>query len=61
MTVDSQLTEKGLDAKVLEKNRLQGIVEKYKLQGCKELGYTNIIVPFTKDMSDDNVLISDNE
>ena len=33
MTVDSQLTEKGLDAKVLEKNRLQGIVEKYKLQG----------------------------
>ena len=35
--------------------------EKYKLQGCKELGYTNIIVPFTKDMSDDNVLISDNE
>jgi hypothetical protein len=33
MTVDSQLTEKGLDTKVLEKNRLQGIVEKYKLQG----------------------------
>ena len=35
--------------------------EKYKLRGCKEFGYTNIIVPFTKDMSDDNVLISDNE
>jgi hypothetical protein len=35
--------------------------EKYKLQGCKELGYTNIIVPFTKDISDDNVLISDDE
>jgi hypothetical protein len=33
MTVDSQLAEKGLDAKVLEKNRLQGIAEKYRLQG----------------------------
>ena len=33
MTVNSQLAEKGLDTKVLEKNRLQGIVEKYKLQG----------------------------
>jgi hypothetical protein len=33
MTVDFQLTEKGLEAKVLEKNRLQGIAEKYRLQG----------------------------
>ena len=33
MTVDSQLTEKGLDTRVLEKNRLQGIAEKYRLQG----------------------------
>ena len=33
MTVDSQLAEKGLDAKVLEKDRLQGIAEKYRLQG----------------------------
>jgi hypothetical protein len=33
MTVDFQLTEKGLDAKVLEKNKLQGIAEKYRLQG----------------------------
>jgi hypothetical protein len=35
--------------------------EKYKLRGCKEFGYTNIIVPFTKNMSDDNVVISDDE
>jgi hypothetical protein len=33
MTVDSQLTKKGLDTKVLAKNRLQGIAEKYRLQG----------------------------
>jgi hypothetical protein len=33
MPVDSQLAEKGLDAKILEKNRLQGIAEKYRLQG----------------------------
>jgi len=33
MTVDSQLTEKGLEAKVLERNRLQEIAEKYRLQG----------------------------
>jgi hypothetical protein len=33
MTIDPQLTEKGLDAKVLGKNRLQGIAEKYRLQG----------------------------
>ena len=33
MIVDSQLAEKGLETKVLEKNRLQGIVEKYKLRG----------------------------
>lgn len=33
MTVDSQLTEKGLEAKVSETHRLQGIAEKYKLQG----------------------------
>ena len=33
MTVDSQLAEKGLDAKVLGTNRLQGIAEKYRLQG----------------------------
>ena len=33
MTVNSQLAEKGLDAKVLEKDRLQGISEKYRLQG----------------------------
>ena len=35
--------------------------EKYKLRGCREFGYTNIIVPFTKNMSDDNVVISDDE
>ncbi|BBC26459.1 hypothetical protein ABRG53_4202 [Pseudanabaena sp. ABRG5-3] len=33
MTVDSQLAEKGLDAKALERNRLQGIAEKYRLKG----------------------------
>ena len=33
MIVDSQLAEKGLETKVLEKNRLQGIAEKYKLRG----------------------------
>ena len=33
MTVNSQLAEKGLDSKVLEKNRLQEIAEKYRLQG----------------------------
>ncbi len=33
MTVDSQLAKKGLDTKVLEKNRLQDIAEKYRLQG----------------------------
>ena len=33
MPVDSQLAEKGLDAKILEKNRLQGIAEKYRSQG----------------------------
>jgi len=33
MTVDSQLTEKGLGTKVLERNRLQEIAEKYRLQG----------------------------
>jgi len=33
MTVDSQLVEKGLDDKVLEKNKLQAIAEKYRLQG----------------------------
>lgn len=33
MTVNFQLAEKGLDAKVLEKNRLQGIAETYRLQG----------------------------
>ena len=33
MTVDSQLDEKGLEAKVSERNRLQEIAEKYRLQG----------------------------
>jgi len=33
MILDSQLAEKGLETKVLEKNRLQGIAEKYKLRG----------------------------
>lgn len=33
MTVNSQLTEKGLDAKFSEHNRLQEIAEKYRLQG----------------------------
>ena len=33
MAVDSQLAEKGLDTKVLERNRLQAIAEKYRLQG----------------------------
>ena len=33
MIVDSQLAEKSLETKVLEKNRLQGIAEKYKLRG----------------------------
>ena len=32
MILDSQLAEKGLETKVLEKNRLQGIAEKYKLR-----------------------------
>ena len=47
MTVDSQLTEKGLDAKVLEKNRLQGIVEKYKLQGFEVvIDPSKSLIPF---------------
>jgi hypothetical protein len=40
MTVDSQLTEKGLDAKVSKRNRLQGIAEKYK-----SLGFEVVIEP----------------
>ena len=35
--------------------------DKCKYNCCKEFGYTNIIVPFTKNMSDDNVVISDDE
>lgn len=31
MTINSQLADKGLDSKVLEKNRLQAIAEKYRL------------------------------
>lgn len=47
MTVDSQLTEKGLDTKVLEKNRLQGIVEKYKLQGFEVvIDPSKSLIPF---------------